>query len=766
MSLLQKILTTAVRFMPDRQPDPLLDQRRYVGQPLDRADGRAKVTGQARFTAEHDLERLAHASLVCSTIAKGFVTGVDASDAEKAPGFIGIITHENMPRLKRPSLMKMATMDKGFALSDLPILQDAGVHWDGQPVAVVVAETSDQAEHAAALVRVTYDTEPARVSFEAAMADAFVPPDVLEQPSEITLGGDAERHVSEAVYHVDHVYRTPPYNHNAIELQATVAAWSDDGMLTLFEATQGVVGHKESIAAVLDIDPEHVRVICPFVGGAFGGKAALSSNTALCAVAARMFDRPVRLVLSRAQVYRMIGGRAPTQQRVALGADAQGRLRALIHTGTSASTTHARFAENFSFPARHLYGAASIRIGQKVTNLDTVANSWMRAPGESVGSFALESAIDELAWTLNIDPIELRQINEPEKDPTHGTPFSSRHLVEAMQRGAEAFGWNRPRVTPRTQTDGTWLIGQGVATSYYPYYRFPGVVRLRLSADGTVLVRAAANEMGMGVATVQLQHAADRLGVSIEQVSFEYGDSNLPNVALAGGSSQTATITDAVRRAAEQLHRELLKLAHKSDDSPLAKADLDEVEARNGGLFLREHPDRGETYTAILERAGLPFIEIDGESSTPLELLKYSMGSYGAHFCEVRVHSETGEVRLSRWLAAYDCGRILNPKTAASQLRGGIIMGIGMALTEETQFDPRRGRIMNPSLSEYHVPVHLDVPPIEIIFTDTPDEHAPLGARGVGEIGITGAAAAVANAIYHATGRRVRDLPITLDKLI
>jgi xanthine dehydrogenase YagR molybdenum-binding subunit len=431
----------------------------------------------------------------------------------------------------------------------------------------------------------------------------------------------------------------------------------------------------------------------------------------------------------------------------------------------TATTVSGRYAEQCTFPPRHLYASQNLYIGQKIVYLDTVANTWMRAPGESIGTFALEAAIDELAYELQMDPIEVRRINEPQKDPTRDTPFSSRHLTEAYRLGAEAFGWKVRE--PGSQRDGKWLVGQGTATAYYPFLRFPAKVRVRICADGSALVQTPASDMGMGTATAQIQHAADRLGLPMHRVNFQYGDSSLPDTPiLAGGSNQTATIFAAVREAVEQIHRELLKLAHKRSDSPLHGAKYEEVEARNGGLFRLEDRASGETYAAILQKSGQASVEAEPSSGPPMELMKYSMASYGAQFCEVRVDEETGEVRVSRWLGSFDCGTVVNPKTAASQLRGGIIMGIGMALTEETLFDERRGRIMNPSLAEYHVPVNMDVPHIDIIYTGIPDEHTPLGARGIGEIGITGAAAAVANAVFNATGKRIRDLPITLDKLL
>jgi xanthine dehydrogenase YagR molybdenum-binding subunit len=471
-------------------------------------------------------------------------------------------------------------------------------------------------------------------------------------------------------------------------------------------------------------------------------------------------------MLSRRGVFNIVGGRTPSEQRVALGADKTGKLTSLIHTGLTATSKTNEFAEQFTFPARHLYATENLFLLQKLTHLDTVANTFMRAPGESIGTFALESALDELAYALDMDPVELRLRNDPEKDPAKGTEFSSRHFKEAYRLGAEKFGWQNRAPKPRATRDGHWWIGQGVATAFYPAYRFPAAAKVRINVDGTAVVQSSAQEMGMGTATAQTQHAAERLGLPMSAVRFEYGDSDLPHAPVAGGSNQTVSVSLATQMACEKVHRELLTLAKQDPNSPLAGSHFDDVRARDAGLFRRDKRDTGETYAAILARAQKNFIESEAETGKPFESLKYSMGSYGAQFCEVRVNEQTGEVRIARWVGAFDTGRILNPKTARSQFYGGIIMGIGMALTEETLLDERTARIANPSLAEYHVPVNADVPHIEAHFLDIPDPHTPLGAHGIGEIGITGAAAAVANAVFHATGKRVRDLPITLDKLL
>lgn len=765
MDIMKSLVETFAGFVPDQKHDPLLDRDGYLGKPLNRADGLIKVRGEAKFTADYEIPEVVYAVLVHSTIAKGRVFRIETERAKRAPGVVEIFTYLNMPRLTAPPLVDIQNLKKGMAASNLPILQDAWVHWDGQPVAVVVAETLEQAEHGASLVHVEYERDALAVSFKRLKPDAVEPADVMGEPGVIGIG-DAAKALQEAEFSVDQLYQTPRYNHNAIEPHATIAWWKEDGTLVVLDSTQSVYTTAASLALIFGLKRDGVQVIAPFVGGGFGGKGGLWNHTALCAAAAKALQRPVKLALSREGVYRSVGGRTLAEQRIALGANRDGKFSAIVHDGLTATTTHGRYAEQCTFPTRHLYASPNIRTEQKIVYTDTVANTWMRAPGESIGTFALESAIDELAYALQMDPIELRRVNEPEVDPTKQTEFSSRHLTKAYQEGKEKFGWNSRPSEPRSQRNGKWLTGQGVATAYYPFFRFPAKVRISVSVDGKAVVQTPAAEMGMGTATVQCQHAADRLGLRLDQVSFHYGDSKLADTpVMAGGSNQTATIFGAVQTTVEALHREFLKLAQQAAESPLAGATYEDLEARDGGLF-RRNGALGETYGAILRRVGKSSLALEKESGMPLELLKYSMASYGAQFCEVRVHEDTGEVRVTRWLSAIDCGRVVNPKTAVSQIRGGVIMGIGMALSEETLFDERRGRIMNASLSQYHVPVNLDVPPIDLVFLNIADEHAPYGARGIGEIGITGVAAAIANAVYHATGKRIRELPITLDKLM
>lgn len=760
----QKVMKKAVELAPDAwmpDPDPLMHSREgLIGAPVSRVDGALKVTGQAPYAAEFPLDGMVYAALAYSTVPKGRIATLDTTAAAAAPGVVLVMTHMNAPKMQPMPLFM--TANKAMGGEDLAVMQDDRIHSNGQPIALVLADSQEQADHAVSLIEATYAAEPVVTSLAAAIARGTKQASFAGEPLKNVIG-DAEAALKAAPYQVDATYTTPRYNHNAIELHAATLAWDGD-TLRLHDAAQGVAHMAWSMAQVFGIKEEQVRVTSPFVGGAFGGKS-LWRHHVLAAAAARLARRPVRIMLTREGVYRIVGGRAPTEQRVAIGAQIDGKFDALIHTGVSALSPHNAMPEPFILGTRCTYAAANIKLDVRTAEMDVLANTFMRAPGEAVGTFALESAVDELATHLDMDPIALRMRNEPDKDPTAGTPFSMRHLADAYRIGAERFGWHERHPTPCTHVDGEWLVGMGCATATYPYYRMPGgAARITLASDGSARVEVAAHDMGMGTATVQAQVTAERLGLPLDKVSVAYGDTAFPGLVLAGGSQQTAAIGGAVIAAYQALVVELLKLA--TGDSPLAGLKQEAVLARDGGLYKRGEPQRCETYVSLLARGGRQQLVAEANAAPPLEFLHWSMHSFGAIFCEARVNMVTGEPRISRLLGAFDCGRILNPKTAASQFRGGMIMGMGMALMEETRLDERTGRIMNPSLAEYHVPVHLDVPEIEVLWTDIPDPHAPMGARGIGEIGITGTIAAIANAVYNACGKRVRNLPITLDKLM
>ena len=770
MSRIQNTLVESVKtvlgwvpaeWLPGGKPDPLIQRRAAIGRQASRLDGPQKARGEARFAAEVAMEGLCYASLVHSTVTRGRITRLETAAAEAAPGVILVMTHRNMPRIAPLALISFTDLS-AVGNSSLPILQDPVVRYNGQVVALVLAETQEQADHAAALIEIDYAAEAASTRFDDARDGARTVASLLMERNHVSVG-NAERELERAPHRVDNVYRTPGHNHNALELHGVTVAWQG-GSLVVHDATQMIAPSASVLAGVFGLRKDQVRVLSPFVGGGFGGKG-LWDHQIVAIAAARLIDRPVRLVLSRDGVYRIIGGRSPTEQRVAIGADADGRFTALVHTGYSIMPPYGACPEQFTLGTRALYRSGSFESVQRHVDLDIVPNTFMRAPGEAVGSFAVECAVDELAHAMGIDPIELRRRNEPDAHPVSGAPFSQRALTRAYADGAKRFGWEHRAAQPGARRDGEWLIGMGCASGSFPYVRMPGAnVRLTLRRTGEATVSCSAQDMGMGTATVQRQHAADRLGLPVEAITVETGDSRLPAGPLAGGSAQTVSIAGAIMAAADKLTNELLRLAGNA--SPVAGLRAGEVRLVDGGIASIADPSRRESYASILTRAARDEVTVTAAGSPPLEMLKFAMHSTSAIFCELRVSAVTGEIRVDRLLGSFDCGTILNPKTAASQFMGGMIMGLGLALTEETLFDERSGRIMNATLADYHIPSHLDVPEIDVMWTGIPDPRSPLGARGIGEIGITGVAAAVANAVFNATGKRVRDLPITLDKVL
>jgi xanthine dehydrogenase YagR molybdenum-binding subunit len=751
---------TPARWLPGGTPDPLIEHRVAVGRHASRVDGPLKVSGQAVFAAEVAMDRLSYVSLVYSTVTRGRITRIDTQAAEASPGVILALTYRNMPRIGIVPLIS-ATDFSAVGNSGLPIMQGPEIRYNGQVVAAAVAETQEQADHAASLIECDYAEEATNTHFEGAKASARVPASIIIDKNHVSVG-DAERELRQSAHRVDNVYRTQPLNHNAIELHGVTVAWDGDE-LVVHDATQFVAGTAKALAKVFGLKKEQVRVLSPFVGGGFGGKA-LWDHQIVAVAAAKLVGRPVRLVLSREGVYRIIGGRSPSEQRVAIGADVDGRFTALVHTGYSVMPLYSACPEQYTSVTRSIYQSRSFEIVQRHLDLDIVPNTFMRAPGDAIGSFAIESAVDDLAHEMSIDPIELRLLNVPERNPISGQPFSQHAMRQAFVDGAERFGWKRRQAQPRARRVGEWHIGMGCAAGSHPYARLSAKVRLTLRSDGSAEIASSAQEMGMGVTTIQAQQAADRLGLPLELVVVRLGDSTLPAVQGATGSTQTASQAGAIAAAAEKLAGELLRLVH--GDSPIAGLRAGEVRLVNEGVGSIDDPALHETFRSILARAGRDVITVTTSGSVPLEFLKFSMHSSAAIFCELRVSTVTGEVRVDRLLGSFDSGTILNPKTATSQFKGGMIMGLGMALTEEALFDERSGRIMNASLSDYHIPAHLDVPEIEVMWTGIPDPRSPLGARGIGEIGITGVAAAIANAVFNATGKRINDLPITLDKLL
>jgi xanthine dehydrogenase YagR molybdenum-binding subunit len=733
-----------------------------VGRPLDRVDGRLKVTGGARFAAEWPLERMAHAVLLGSTIANGRIRSFDTSAAERAPGVLHVMTHENAPRLK-PVVTNPA---EGDAAGRRVPLQSPVVYYAGQYIAVVVAETLEQARHASELIRVTYDEQPPAADLDRERGKAYVPKEKVAGKPADTQRGDVDAGLRAADVRVDETYRTPTEHHNPMEPHATIAAWDGD-KVTVYDATQYTYGVRHAVAASFGIPEENVRVVCKFTGGAFGCKGTVWSHVPLAAAAARQVRRPVKLVTTRQQMFANMGHRAETVQHVVLGAKRDGRLTAIVHEGVSHNSTFDEFVEPFTKPTHMMYACDNFRASQRLVPLNVGTPSYMRAPGETSGMFALESALDELAYKLNLDPVRLRLVNHADADPDTRLPWSTKLLKESYRVGAERFGWSRRKPEPASMRDGRFLIGMGMATAVYPVNHFPSSARVRLRQDGTAVAESSTHDLGTGTYTVLTQVACETLGLPVERVEVIIGDTNLPKAMVSGGSSTVMSVGTSIQGAARAAMAKLVEAAQARRDSPLYGASADQVIARDGRLVLKSDPSKGETYRDILARANLKEVEGSYDTQFDDKNKKFSSHSFGAHFAEVRVDRDFGEVRVARYNAVFDIGRVMNMKTGESQMRGGIIMGIGMALMEETVMDTSFGLFVNRDLAEYHVPVHADVPPIDVVLLDNFDEHAsPIGAKGAGEIGIVGAAAAVANAVYHATGVRVRELPITPDKLI
>ncbi|MGH8779903.1 xanthine dehydrogenase family protein molybdopterin-binding subunit [Paraburkholderia sp.] len=733
----------------------------FVGQPLDRTDGLLKVTGEARYAAEFPEARLAHAVLVTSTIARGTIESIDASRAQSLPGVLLVMTYANAPRLPnggRPPIAPPA----GRRLS---LLQDNEVHYNNEPVAVVVADTLEHATDAARQLHISYRSVPATLDFAQARAHAYAP-DRPQGRQTDTQRGDLEAGLRDADVRIDATYTTPMEHHNPMEPHATMAVW-DGPHLTLYDSTQGVSGAKTAVAAMLGLPPDGVHVISPFVGGGFGGKGSSWSHVTLCAMAAKQTGRPVRLALERPQMFGPVGGRPFTEQRFTLGARHDGTLTAMRHDSFSNTSMIEDWTETCCMVTRMSYAVPNQVTTHRLVQLNVGTPTFMRAPGETTGSFALESAMDELAWALRMDPLALRLKNYAEADPQEHKPWSGKSLRECYRRGAEKFDWSRRTPEPRSMRAGNTLIGLGMATATYPANRNEASALARILPDGTATVASGTQDLGTGTYTVMTQVAADALGFDPANISFALGDSSLPRAPGSGGSQSVASVSPAVRDAATQVRNQLIALALADPASPVHGATADDVTVENGWVVRRSDPSRRDPAAAILARAGGRPIEAQVTVKPGDEKARYAFHSFGSVFAEVHVDADLGTIRVARIVGTYGVGRLLNDKTAHSQLMGGIVWGIGAALEEATLLDLRYGRFINANLAEYHVPVNADIGTIDVAFIDEVDPHInSLGAKGIGEIGITGVSAAIANAVFHATGVRVRDLPITLDKVL
>jgi xanthine dehydrogenase YagR molybdenum-binding subunit len=733
--------------------------RGFVGLPVDRVDGHAKVTGAARYSADAPVDAPLFAVIVQSTIARGRMTDIDESATRAVPGVVEVVTYRNAPRV--PAIPFEFTLP---VQEELAPLQSGEVHYDGQHVAAVVGTTFEAAREGAALLRIAYDVQDAEVTIERAhqvdTPEQWFGSDI--QPRR----GDPEAAYAASEVQIDASYVTPAENHNPLEPSVTVAEWRD-GDLIVHDSTQWVRGTRAALAKHFALDEERVHVIAPFLGGGFGCKGFFWPHTVIAAMAAKLTDRPVKLVLTREQMFTSCGRRSETRQHLRVGAGQDGRLKAVLHDVLSESSRVGTFVESAGGVSEMLFDIPNIAITHRVARLDVPTPTAMRAPGEAPGSFALGSALDELAYACGLDPLEVLRRNHTSTDPSSGLPFSSKHLLACYEFGAEEFGWNTRTHAPRSMRAGDELIGWGVATATYPAMRAPAEARVTIEADGTIDVASATHDLGTGMYTILAQIAADALGVNPRDVRVRIGDSTFPTAPVAGGSMSSASVGPAVQDAAQRAYREALALATSSGSSPLHGLPADAIEARAGMLRAKDDPSRAIAYGDLVRQSETGAIEVVGSAAPGDEGERFSFHSFGAQFVEVRYDEELARLRVSRALGVFDCGRILNPKTANSQMVGGITWGIGMALFEETVRDTRAGAVVTNNLADYHVPVNADIPNIDVRFVEEPDlRFNPLGVRGVGEIGITGVAAAVANAVYHATGVRVRDLPIVPEKLL
>jgi xanthine dehydrogenase YagR molybdenum-binding subunit len=730
----------------------------YIGTATSRVDGRAKVTGEARYAGEFNARGLAYGSVVESAIARGRITRLDTSEALRVDGVLDVLTHQNRP--------KMAGTDEAWKDEVAPEqgspfrpLYDDRIMFSAQPIALVLAEDWETARYAATLVRIEYEKQEFVTDLHKQRPEAFV----VEKPDKPR--GDAGKAFAAASVRHEAEYFIPTEHHNPMELFASTVGWDGGGKLTVYDKTQGVLNVQRYLCSVFGKKPEDLRVLSPFVGGAFGSGLRPQYQVVLAVLGALALERSVRLVLTRRQMY-SLGHRPASIERLALGARADGTLDAITHEAIAVTSQFEDFSRNDTGWAALLYKSANAGYGHKLVKLDVPTSCDMRAPGAATGVYALESAMDELAVALKLDPIQLRLRCYSEKDQNEDVPYTSKQLRECYRQGAEAFGWNQRKAEPRSMRDGSDLVGWGMATGVWEALQMPTAARIVLTANGHAEVSCAASDIGTGTYTILAQVAADTLGLPIESITIKLGDSTLPQAPVEGGSWTAASASHAVAAAAEEVRGELLALAKKMPGSPLADATLEQVTLTDGKLVSKQDANRAVAIADMMRHGKIDRIEKEKANSFP-EDKSHARNTHSAVFAEVKVDEQLGVVRVTRVVSAVAAGRILNTKTAHSQIMGGVVWGIGMALHEETVFDHRFGRIMNANIAEYHVPVNADVHDIKVIFVDEPDAIVnPMGIKGLGEIGIVGVAAAIANAVYHATGKRVRDLPITLDKLL
>jgi len=734
---------------------------RAIGQPISRFDGRLKVTGKADYTADIAVPALLHAAIVSSRIARGRIRAIDVRAAERVPGVSAVFTYQNMPRMN-PTPKPWSHLHP-HGQSYLP-LQDDKVLYGDQPIALVVGARLDQAALAGTLIEVDYETEEPAVFGLDSVKNAVDPPQFLWPVASSV--GDADAAITDAEITIKQTYTTSDRHHNPMEPHATTAIWDADGALTLYESTQHIFGTRELVSMVLGIPLTKITVISHFIGGGFGCKGYVWPHTLLAALAAKVLKRPVHLQLTRAQMYSMAGHQAASIQTVALGARRDGKLTGIRHDSISPTSIFDNYIEYAALCPRSLWDASGgISTNHKIVHVNRNTPTALRAPHEALGHFAVETALDELSYETGVDPVTLRLLNDTDIDPHTQRPFSSRAMRKCLIEGAARFGWEKRTPEPRSMRDGRYLIGQGMAGAIYTHWRWPAQARVTLRADGSALVEAGTHDLGTGTYTVLQQVAADTLGVLPEKVVVRIGDTRLPTSHASIGSATAANAGGSVMLAAKAAREQAIELARTGGYSPFRNADSRDVFVEDGKLMLRSK-NVSVTYAQLLTRNELTFLVGDGNYDPAAEGPK-AVFSFSAVFAEVRVDPDFGLVRLNRFVGAYDCGRVINPKTARSQAIGGIIWGVGQALFEKTETDPALGRFLNRNYSGYLVPTCADIPKLDVLFVGDFDEEAsPIGVKGLGELTSVSVAPAITNAVYHATGRRIRHLPIAVEDLL
>jgi xanthine dehydrogenase YagR molybdenum-binding subunit len=741
----------------DVQPHPQKQmQHRY--------DGVAKVTGTAKYAAEFTQpfakKDLLYGYIVQATIPSGTVAAIDRTAAEHSSGVIAVMTPFNAPKL--PAAQGPAQPP---AKRSVTVLQNADVNYNGQPIAVVVARSLAEARYAASLLKIRYTQQPPKLEFMKHLDEARPPKSAGKEPP-TNHRGDIAAGMAKATVVVEGTYVTPIQNHNPMEPHATIAWWDGD-KLSVYEATQYISGAKQTLARQFQIPLDNVRVQCPYTGGGFGSKGSLWSHATLAAMAAKVVGKPVKIVLDREQMFGPVGARPSTVNKIKLGATADGKLVAIQQDVIINASVMEDFVEHSAGVAKMLYNSPTVRISEKMVDQNLGVGTFQRAPGEAPGTAVFEIAMDELAEKLNMDPLQLRLVNYAENDPSTDRPWTSKHLREAYQQAADRFGWSKRNAQPGTMREGNRLIGYGMGTATYPANRSAAQAVVRILPGGRAFVGCGTQDLGTGMYTMLAQTCADGLGLDPATIEVKLGDSTLPKAPVSGGSQSTASVTPAVKDAAMQAKLKLGELAIAQPASPLHGLKSGDLDAKGGSLVLHLDPSKSDTFAAIIARAGGQPVEAMGSAEPAQDRDAFTSQSFGAVFAEVAVDVDTHMVQVRRVVATYDIGTLLNDKTGINQLHGGIVWGVSFALHEQTVIDPVYGRTVNESLAEYHVPVNADIGTLDVTVLNIADtKFNPLGARGIGEIGITGAAAAVANAIYNATGKRVRDYPITADKIM